>query len=402
NGVREQIWLSEMLAEMGPRIAGLHSSRYTDTNFEDRVQGFLKDPNNSLTEWESDNADYSVVAMFGHYLYTQYGIAPLREAMRSPLKGTDALNDGLTKAGTGVTVRQAFADWAITNVVNDCTVASGRYCYQDPQLSYGRVHIIFEDSGQKVENGASFSAPIEPWSVQWLRVQYDSGSKAKEVLVYELAADVRGTTKIPYVVYGTDGTITVRDFSLSGGSALFAIEGFGATVDAVVFAPLNTRDRNATFRSEVYTNDVVPVGAQVYEEALLVDITGASLVDGDLMRVQGSDDIYIVKFVGDPSGQGKLFRRLILNPEIFDSYGHLRWDAVKTVSGEVLAEFTDSQFVMEVYADGTPVNGRVYQIFSLPGADTGTKRIVSGGYDSSSVYSINHLEAAETFYPLAP
>jgi hypothetical protein len=394
HGVREQVWLSELLAEMGPRVAGLHTTKYTDTNFQDRVEEFLKDPNNSLTEWDSDNADYSAVAMFGHYLYTQYGIAPLREAMRSPLKGVDALNDGLSKAGTGVTVQQAFSNWAITNAVNNCALASGRYCYNDPQLPYSRVHIVFQASGQKVEDGAAFAAPIEPWSTQWLKVEYDEGSKAQDVLIYKLAASVKGSVKVPYAVYKTNGDIVVREFTVRGGGATFALEGFGEAVEAVIFAPLNTTDNRATFQSELYTDDVIPVGSQVYEALSLVDSTGGALVDGDLIRASGSDDIYIAKFSGD-----KLFRRLILNPEIFDSYGHLEWSKVKTVSAEVLAEFTDSQFVMEVYADGTPVNGRVYQIFSTPGADTGTKRLASGGYDSASVYSINHLEAAETFYP---
>lgn len=394
NGVREQVWLSELLAEMGPRAAELHTTKYADTNFQDRVEEFLKDPNNSLTEWESDNADYSVVAMFGHYLYSQYGIAPLREAMRSPLKGIDALNDGLAKAGTGVTVQQAFSNWAIANVVNDCSVQGGRYCYNDPQLPYGRVHIVFSPSGQKVEDGAAFAAPIEPWSVQWLKVEYDDESEAQEVLVYEVAAGIRGSVKVPYAVYKRDGDIVVREFTVSGGGGIFALEGFGASVDAVVFAPLNTTNNAAVFRSELYTDTVAPIGAQIHEDISLVDTKGEGLVDGDLIRASGSDDIYIVKFSG-----GKLFRRLILNPEIFDSYGHLEWSKVKTVSAEVLVQFTDSQFVMEVYANGTPVNGRVYQIFSTPGADTGTKRAVSGGYDLASVYSINHLEAAETFYP---
>lgn len=405
-GVRENVWLGELLAELGPRLAGLNDTRYTGTNLEDRVQEFIKDPNNSLTEWDNTNADYSAVALFGHYLYSQYGIAPLREALRSPFKGVDALNDGLAKAGVGVTTSQAFANWAIANVVNDCAVEGGEYCYDDPQLSYGRVHIAFQESGQKVEDGATFAAPIEPWSVQWLRVDYDQESEAKDVLVYELAASVRNAVKVPYVVYEADGDVIVQEFTLTSGSAKFAIKSFGEDVNSVIFAPLNTTDTIATFRSELYTDDVVPVGAQVYAGLQLVDVSGSPLVDGDLMRVSGTDDVYIVKFVDDPADSSiemSRYRRLILNPDIFNSYGHLDWGKIKTVSQDVLDAFVDSQFVMEVYADGTPVNGVVYQLSSSAGSDTGTKRVVSAGsYNSLSVYKINHLEAADTFYPTAP
>ena len=58
-----------------------------------------------------------------------------------------------------------------------------------------------------------------------------------------------------------------------------------------------------------------------------------SIVGGDLIRNPNAEgdakyDIYIVKLVGE-----KKFKRLILSPHVFDSYGHLNWDNVNlTVS----------------------------------------------------------------------
>ena len=118
----------------------------------------------------------------------------------------------------------------------------------------------------------------------------------------------------------------------------------------------------------------------------------SSLQDGDLIRSQGNIDVYIIKIINE-----KYFKRLVLNPAIFESYGHLRWDSVKNVAQNVVDRFTTSNLVREVYSDGRPVNNNIYALF--PEGDTGIKRLVVGGsYDSDSVYNINHLEAGENFY----
>ena len=46
-----------------------------------------------------------------------------------------------------------------------------------------------------------------------------------------------------------------------------------------------------------------------------------SLRDGDLVKTKHHYDVYILKILPN----GKRFKRLILNPEIFNSYGHLSW-----------------------------------------------------------------------------
>ena len=121
-------------------------------------------------------------------------------------------------------------------------------------------------------------------------------------------------------------------------------------------------------------------------------ITSSDIMDGDLIRATGTDDIYIVKIVGQ-----KNFKRLILNPAIFDSYGHLRWENVKDVPVYLLNRYATSNLVREIYADGRPVNNNVYALFAR--GDSGTKRLVAGGsYDTDSVYGMNHIEASETFY----
>ena len=143
-------------------------------------------------------------------------------------------------------------------------------------------------------------------------------------------------------------------------------------------------------------------------EVELVDVSGGALLDGDLVTTSDSFDIYIASFVPSTgSGQAKRFKRLILNPEIFNSYGHLSWDNVKTISQAVQDQFTLSDLVIEVNADGSVADEKVYKVSSAPDSDVGQKQWLNmtaaqfelEGYDWDAIAKINHTEASEGFYP---
>lgn len=127
-----------------------------------------------------------------------------------------------------------------------------------------------------------------------------------------------------------------------------------------------------------------------------------SIADGDLVTTADSFDIYIVKLVG-----AKKFTRLILNPDIFNSYGHLKWENVKTVSQSTISAYTLSELVIEVNADGSIADPKVYRVRSDANSDVGERRWLnisasefeSLGYDWDSLYHVNHTEASPDFYP---
>ena len=95
---------------------------------------------------------------------------------------------------------------------------------------------------------------------------------------------------------------------------------------------------------------------------------------------------------------------MILNPQIFDSYGHFNWGSIKTVTFETLDQFTTSHLVKEVHPDGSEVTGKLYAV--IPSGDVGTKHHVNVsksefadiGGDNDSVYNINYKEASDEFY----
>jgi hypothetical protein len=123
--------------------------------------------------------------------------------------------------------------------------------------------------------------------------------------------------------------------------------------------------------------------------------------NGDLISTADSYSIWIVKRVGN-----KKYRRLILNPEIFNSYGYLKWDAIKEVSRQTLETFTISNLVQEINPDGSIADTKVYTVTSERGADKGTKhhlninakQFENIGLSWNSIYHINSTEASDDFY----
>jgi len=125
---------------------------------------------------------------------------------------------------------------------------------------------------------------------------------------------------------------------------------------------------------------------------------GAAIVDGDIVSPDAEFtegdityypyDVFIVKIMGE-----KTFKRLILNPQVFESYGHLEWGNVQTISASTVDGYTTSQLVRP---DGDP---KVYKL--VPDGDTGTKEWMNmtaeefgALYDWDSIYTVNSVDVA--------
>ncbi|MDD3006589.1 MAG: hypothetical protein PHX30_03340 [Candidatus Pacebacteria bacterium] len=106
-----------------------------------------------------------------------------------------------------------------------------------------------------------------------------------------------------------------------------------------------------------------------------------TLNDGDIVKNPNSPDVYVIKYKNN-----KQYKRLILSPSVFNSYGHLKWEDLKTISQEQLGQFTTSNLVKET------LDTIIYQLF--PNGDTGERKHLdtSTSYDTDSVYEINAVD----------
>ncbi|PJE58189.1 MAG: hypothetical protein COU81_02150 [Candidatus Portnoybacteria bacterium CG10_big_fil_rev_8_21_14_0_10_36_7] len=118
--------------------------------------------------------------------------------------------------------------------------------------------------------------------------------------------------------------------------------------------------------------------------APIAAIAATTIVDGDTIKTADNYDVYIVKIVGS-----NMYKRLILNPEVFESYGHLSWDKIKTVDQATMDSYTVSDLVRVID------NPKVYQL--VPNGDVGEKHwlnmsgadFTAQGRDWNSIYTIN-------------
>ena len=105
-----------------------------------------------------------------------------------------------------------------------------------------------------------------------------------------------------------------------------------------------------------------------------------TIPEGAVIKTANNPDVYIVKYKN-----GKQFKRLVLNPQVFESYGHLRWEDILIVDQAAIDSFMTSNLVR---ADG---QAKVYQL--VANGDIGSKHYLDfNSYDLDSVYTINSVD----------
>lgn len=116
-------------------------------------------------------------------------------------------------------------------------------------------------------------------------------------------------------------------------------------------------------------------------DPILYIIGNPNTREGDIVKTADNFDVYIIKYQS-----GKRFKRLILNPYVFDSYEHLKWSNIKVISLKEMNSYSTSALVKET-------NDRIiYELF--PDGDAGERRIVDvlKHFDADSVYEINRTD----------
>jgi hypothetical protein len=106
-----------------------------------------------------------------------------------------------------------------------------------------------------------------------------------------------------------------------------------------------------------------------------------TLHDGDIVKTPTSPDIYVLKTVNN-----KKYKRLILSPQVFNSYHHLKWDNIKTIPEEELNQYQTSTLVKEL------TDTIIYTL--SPQGDTGQRKPwdLTQTYDPDSIYTINKVD----------
>ncbi|MDX1535965.1 MAG: fibronectin type III domain-containing protein, partial [Candidatus Spechtbacterales bacterium] len=140
----------------------------------------------------------------------------------------------------------------------------------------------------------------------------------------------------------------------------------------------------ATFEAKGYMWENIKTVTQTKLDSIEESFT--LLPEGSLIRAVGDIDVYIVKYVGT-----KQFKRLILSPHVFESYGHLRWEDIQDIPQSTVDAFITSNLVR------AESDSRVFLL--VPNGDTGTRKWIKSAdafqrlnYDWDAVYIINNQD----------
>src|SRR5690606_32899738 len=131
----EETWLDEGFASWGAVRAG-----YPDPM---TVGAFWSAPGAPLTSWQAivANAHTDAAFLFVAYVAGRLGADFVHDWAAEPGNGMASLDATLRARGEATSALDLFADWAVTNAVNDPAFADGRFAYEGLPFAPGRAQV---------------------------------------------------------------------------------------------------------------------------------------------------------------------------------------------------------------------------------------------------------------------
>jgi len=405
-GVVDDIWLNELRSEYAPTAAG-YDSAYAGTNLERRVNDFLARPFDSITEWQGDRFDYPSVNLFGHYLADQFSEDIFSSMLQNNKIGIYSVEQALRDKGFNFNFSQVFNNWTIANYLNDASLSDGRYGYKNSYLK--QVLNISPINYSIVSTSViNIAQNVNDWAPYWYRFinKQDAGAIAKDLEIEFEGAVNGGNFNVLYIVEYFSKPVMLGYLSLANQKGVIKIPDFRDEVESITVIISNQFKKTNFTSNEPMTPFVLSVATTVLQGsvpplqplpesnpvAMMARPEDYGLKEGDLIRAQGDFDIFIINQYG--------YKRLFLNPTIFNMYGHLTggWKAVKTVTPQVRDAFITSAYYR--YVDSP----KVYSL-EVTGEDTGIlhwinitgENFLSQGGKPEAIFTINKSEL--NWYP---
>jgi hypothetical protein len=207
-GVSDDVWLNEARAEFAVTLLG-YNNDYSQSYLRSRVGEFLDYPFDSLTEWRGQSYDYGVLSLFTHYLVEQYGIEVLSGSLHSSKAGAASVNDYLKDHFSGTDLKQAFSDWSVAVLVNDCSLGE-KYCYKNQNLKKVKLVPFNNFMPFSGESTINLGQTLTEWSCHW---QKFTGGKDGLKIDFK-SADPAAYFKVRYIVEDNTGKLSLNTLAL--------------------------------------------------------------------------------------------------------------------------------------------------------------------------------------------
>ncbi len=130
--ISEEVWLNELRSEYAVSQVG-YDNPFSGSSLERRMEVFLGEPSDSLTEWPNKTVDYGIAALFAEYLVEQYGANILSETLKDNSLGINSLNKFLAGKGYLEKFGDVFVNWMVAVYLNNYLLNS-RLGYKNSAL----------------------------------------------------------------------------------------------------------------------------------------------------------------------------------------------------------------------------------------------------------------------------
>ncbi|MBD3282611.1 MAG: hypothetical protein GF387_03350 [Candidatus Portnoybacteria bacterium] len=396
-GVTEEVWLNELRSEYAPTAAN-YDSQYTGTNLERRVEDYLANPFNSLTNWTGSKYDYPSVNLFGQYLAEQFGDGIFKKMMNTNETGISSIERAVEEQGHNKSFEEIFNNWTVANYLNDTSLSNGQFGYKNSYLKeqVNVSPITYSITSTSIINIAQ---NVKNWAPYWYKFinKQDSGAIAKDLELQFEGETTQTDFQVTYILDYLTKPDIIGSINLANQEGKLQIPDFRDEARSVTIIVSN-QFKKSGFDNEEETPlpFVLSVATTIIDEPVNppdepnpdepARPEDFGLKEGDLISAEGDFDIFIINQYG--------YKRLFLNPTIFEMYGHLgSWEDVKTVTPEVRDAFITSSYYKYVNEE------KVYEL-EVTGEDTGMlhwlnitgEAFLEQGGKPSSIFIINQDE----------
>ncbi len=183
----ESLWVNEGCAEFAMWLFGS----------PDAISGFNSTPDNDLTKWNGDWADYIKTYLWTLFLYEQYGDRGgnnlIHNIVASPYVSIAGLDSALAATGVSQRFEELLDQWVLANVINDTSYMDGKYGY------FGVAVPRFGNAGVHTTYPVSRSNSLDRWAGEYILFQRGQnlqlgfdGNDAADFRVFVVAKDTLG------------------------------------------------------------------------------------------------------------------------------------------------------------------------------------------------------------------
>ena len=286
-GVEEETWLNEARADYASTILG-YDLEYQGSNLQRRVNEFLKNPSDSIIDWQNSPADYGALSMFTQYLVDYYGVKILTDSLHSSKKGIESINYALAQNGFKENFSQIFINWTITVLVNDCSLGE-KYCYKTPPLKNLRVVPTINFLPVNSQTSLSANYLTKNWAASWHKIFGGGGT-----LIFEFDGGLRGDFSVPYIICDSFNICSVQILTLDENrDGKINIKDFNTKYTSLTIIPsVHNTDSESNFSFSWKAS--IDLGASE-EELINQLLSQISALKAEIARVQAQIDVILGK-----------------------------------------------------------------------------------------------------------